>query len=893
MSSDEEEDRSGLKFSFDNGVPSPSSLNNIQNDDQSAPTHHTAESQQTIHLLSFKLPFAGIPTMQAFEWWHQVNYINTISIAQKLIAGIVDDAERDYNEAISWRRNASRGDQSNAAMPEHGSTTNRTKNTNDRANTSSTPILSPSARSWARSIQTPGNPYSAFNQSTRSRSTTKLEPTRQLFSSPDSGAIEKYRWPNGTQTFIAPSKILNANGRPQFGWTFPQIGNTKNNIRRYFYCLGVMQCPVQGCNVVAKPLNPVKKAVGAEPKSSKSPVYCPAHKNLLEWRRCTGGDPSHHKKPSDHPPPCTLTTIECCDPDTGNHAIEIHHFGTHDHARPPATKPTLASIRKLEKIVKNNPEEGPAILRNKRGVKEIDPAFYNQDRVAYWRQKILRKDTKPRGIRGSIASIFELNLDIEDDFFVQVDMRSKDSNLISMQTPYMKEVLLEAASGLQSDTVEGLIHEVEFSGKCDIHFVSCYDHILCRYVPVLMSIIFGRSKTHYAASWQSLFKSYDSFTSWEEFKANFPGTTLDWSDAEGLSFVQTLLKHATEELREPELTASSVISFLRKCDVHFKRSVRKLAKNEKIVPATKEKRFRELIEVFCDEDTNLFQFERACKEMARTFPNASDWLLWHIHPDRAPHFFPACQGFTIEEQMRFAKLATSTNAQENIGRQFQHLYQSPMAVNEAILCCYKFAKSFEQDRKAVLGGLPIKYGQYVRKVEPKNRRRKWADNDGKPPRKTKRSSQKEDTGKDEVTIEDDVPHLFRGIHWGFTYVDDDENLVEVVNTCALDSLLTMLYLLHKCKIMVHSFIELENEKSILSRTFKLLDDYQGDDLGGDLARKVWLTEVKTMTIKPTAGRMTTVATIPIMIATVMMMIARNMATMPRLALSSKLKSAKH
>jgi hypothetical protein len=127
MSSDEEEDRSGLKFSFDNGVPSPSSLNNIQNDDQSAPTHHTAESQQTIHLLSFKLPFAGIPTMQAFEWWHQVNYINTISIAQKLIAGIVDDAERDYNEAISWRRNASRGDQSNAAMPEHGSTTNRTK----------------------------------------------------------------------------------------------------------------------------------------------------------------------------------------------------------------------------------------------------------------------------------------------------------------------------------------------------------------------------------------------------------------------------------------------------------------------------------------------------------------------------------------------------------------------------------------------------------------------------------------------------------------------------------------------------------------------------------------------------------------------------------------------
>ena len=139
--------------------------------------------------------------------------------------------------------------------------------------------------------------------------------------------------------------------------------------------------------------------------------------------------------------------------------IEVFHNRNHNHPRPPPAKPTPASLEKLEQIVRDNPEMGPAKLRNNRNLKNLDPAFYNQDRVAYYRQKLLKKNMKPRGIRGSIASIFELNRDIPDDFFISIDVRSKDGMLISMQTPYMKEVLLEASSGLQSDTVEGVIHE--------------------------------------------------------------------------------------------------------------------------------------------------------------------------------------------------------------------------------------------------------------------------------------------------------------------------------------------------------------------------------------------------------------------------------------------------
>ena len=223
-------------------------------------------------------------------------------------------------------------------------------------------------------------------------------------------------------------------------------------------------------------------------------------------------------------------------------------------------------------------------------MKNLDPAFYNQDRVAYYRQKLLKKNMKPRGIRGSIASIFELNRDIPDDFFISVDVRSKDGMLISMQTPYMKEVLLEASSGLQSDTVEGVIHEMEYSGKCDIHFVSSFDYILCRYVPVLVSIIFGRRKTNYAASWQALFKSFDHTELWNAFKEIFPGTTLDWSDAEGMSFTESLLHFAREELGEVNLETQDILSFLRKCDVHFKRSVTALTKNANIVAPEKKER---------------------------------------------------------------------------------------------------------------------------------------------------------------------------------------------------------------------------------------------------------------------------------------------------------------
>ena len=65
--------------------------------------------------------------------------------------------------------------------------------------------------------------------------------------------------------------------------------------------------------------------------------------------------------------------------------------------------------------------------------------------------------------------------DIPDEFILDVTLTSATDAIITLQSSYMREVLLEASSGLQSDTLEGVIHDPKYSGNVDIHFTSSYD----------------------------------------------------------------------------------------------------------------------------------------------------------------------------------------------------------------------------------------------------------------------------------------------------------------------------------------------------------------------------------------------------------------------------------
>ena len=548
-----------------------------------------------------------------------------------------------------------------------------------------------------------------------------------------------YVWVDGDLQFEIPKEQMSSDGKtPYFGWAFCHTSDNKNPttnvLRQYLYCLGVLKCP--HCDFLARPLYPKKKSMGEQPRAPKN-KQCPLHSDELIWVPCTGGPLSSKKGEEGKLQPCKLVLDRDLDGSTTE--IAASHVGNHSsHPRPPITKPAPKAMNKFIEIVKTNPAAGPAKLRmgtsTLDSVGNLDDAFTNQDRLGYYRRKILAQGLRPQGIRGSIGALLSFNKDLNEPFIIHMDLLGPSNNIITMQTPYMKSVLNQGASGLQSDTVEGVIHDFEYtSGTVDIHFTSALDPVTQRWVPVLISIIFGRAAPVFYSHWTSLFNSYENVSTWEEFSNIFVGITVDWSQALEQSFLDSLLDHATTTLGKTDMQRSDLQAYLRKCEVHFKRILTRLKKDTKLVPPDKRNDFKMWISILTAGDTTFDEFEEACRGFICDFPNLKPWLLWHLHEDRAPSFFPACQNFTKEERQRFARLEKTTNAQENVGRQFQYQFITPMTINSAVLNLYKFVSQLSGDQAAELKGLQKKYGQRPRKLDPQAKKKRHSKNDGRPP----------------------------------------------------------------------------------------------------------------------------------------------------------------
>jgi len=353
-------------------------------------------------------------------------------------------------------------------------------------------------------------------------------------------------WVDGEKEFEVPTKQLKKKGKPYFGWTFCHVNSykTKAFTKDNLYCMGCMKCPIDNCTFVARPSWPQKKGMGAPPKPAK--IQCPIHNANLEWIPCTGNLPV--TTPNGQPMPCTLkVTIH----NTTTPKVTAIHLGSHaSHPRPPLYKASPAAMKAFTKIVKINPEAGPAKLMmgtpTRPSVLGLSNAFSNIDRVGNQRRQTLQSTMRALGIRGSLGSLFEFSADIPTEFIVECSFKE---GIISLQSDYMRQVLNDAAGGLQSDTVEGVINELEYTkGSVDIHFISAFDQHQDRWVPVLMSIIFGRKAGVFSAHWMTLLKSYDDVKTWEEFEAIFPGITIDWSSALGKAFCETLIEFALNEL---------------------------------------------------------------------------------------------------------------------------------------------------------------------------------------------------------------------------------------------------------------------------------------------------------------------------------------------------------
>ena len=648
-------------------------------------------------------------------------------------------------------------------------------------------------------------------------------------------------WPDGTleNVCMPMSKIPGPGMIPHFGWAFCQCGQkelSNGDFRRSLCCLGVYECTK--CDFLARPLLPSgnDKKFGCPPCPPKH--TCVVHRSdPLAWKQCAGGENGG---------PCKII-VNYLGGRSGE-MIEFDHIGNHEHPKPPQNKPSPEALRKLQKIVIQNPDILPSKLHMGSEAhppaSELHEALFNKDRLGHHRRKIQNKKRGPQGIRGSMAALLSLAQDLPDRFF-EINSGNPmigSKPIIHLQSEFMRSILNnEEHSGFQSDTIEGVIYDLDHADEeISIHFTSGFDPVLGRWVPVLMSILFGRSANEYCDHWKRLLSTFKA-DNWKQFKATFPGITVDWSEGERKGHVKAFKEFAKEKFRIHNLSEDVTYEHLRKCDVHFKRSRQRVLQNGSIVPPKKKQTFRDLTDKLISGKTTNSEFRKTMLQLEREFPDALPWLVWHLDPRRAKSYFPAC----VDNDRLFKKMSKTTNAQENLGGQFQDLFGSSMTLNEATLNLWKFVNRFDIDHQASLKGLSNKHSQHPR-VAPKSRKRKMQKNDGRGPDTTEmlkaaKKGRKMEHHKKAVQMALDklgqcetADGKFHGISWSFQHKGQS-----YANTCPLDSFLSLLFILHKGKLMVHPLVELSNHKSLLAKAFKELDE-KDPMTGGINARMLFI-----------------------------------------------------
>ena len=708
------------------------------------------------------------------------------------------------------------------------------------------------------------NSIAATSDPSPTQNPEESPPNQEPPSSPSNSAspITSNEFPNGNTTLVYSGSELTDRGLPFFGHRFVQTNTKqlKSCTSRYYYCLGVYACTFEGCSYLVTPKVPQRNAFGSSPTPFQDDsAVCPRHpSSQVQWIRCTGG-PSRKGWSRVYGPPCTVVTYV-----SEEGKVWAKHKGFHNHPFCPPTRPSPVALQEFSKIVQEHPDATPQQLRfGVRGGKpmgDVHPSFTNKDRIAYHRRKTIGN----QGINETFAAFLQFLDDLPEKFLLDYELQ-KPHRIFTFQTKYMQEVLQELEAGFQSDTIEGIIHDPMYnSSTVDLHFTSAYDKLVGRYVPVLISIVFGRTADSFYRHFVHLFSSLSAETnqSWHTFKEQFPGITCDWSAALNKAYNQAILDHTRSLPGGENLTESDMQAFFRSCSVHFMRSLLKVVQNAKAIPrGEKVKRFISLVDKLRAQETSYEQFHSTVITLVKEFPHTKRWINWYLSKRKAASFFPACQNFTTEEHTKFySRLASTTNAQESLGGFFQMLFMSGgkkhLAWNQTVLNCWTFVNRFDLDRRGVQSGLQPRYGHtHSPAKRPGSKARPRHRDNYKPPAierpidlttKGKLEDSKEPSVEQGCLWEWDSegePKLLSGNEYnpsnGGQFCGPKWNIPSVAsNTCAFESFLVALYAPHHAGELESPYLELENEKSLLARSFQLMDENRNDD-----ARIIWFSAV--------------------------------------------------
>ena len=280
---------------------------------------------------------------------------------------------------------------------------------------------------------------------------------------------------------------------------------------------------------------------------------------------------------------------------------------------------------------------------------------------------------------------------------------------------------------MQSDSVHGWILDSKHN-DVNMTITSTFCPVIERTVPVLISVMYGKSAVHYEQHFLALLRSL-SYATWDDFQENFPGMTCDFSDALRIGFEQALQTfYGIKE--EADLALER---FYRFCQVHYKRSLTRVRRNHGIIPPAEENDFYNLGLRLLEVKTKP-EFDEVIETIRNRFPNTKNWLEWYLHPSRAKYIFPA---MTVHDNSAMAK---DTNAQESIGGDIKRTSgRNKTSAVEAGRHVVAYMLRIEEDYQLAITGTQLRYKKN-KKIANKKVTWKAGDiytNDGRAPDTTK------------------------------------------------------------------------------------------------------------------------------------------------------------
>ncbi|XXQ31559.1 Uncharacterized protein PBTT_02017 [Plasmodiophora brassicae] len=417
-------------------------------------------------------------------------------------------------------------------------------------------------------------------------------------------------------------------------------------------------------------------------------------------------------------------------------------------------------------MVKFAPELTPKQLlvgaQTRPALGQLHSALANIDRVKYYRSKIVERPDS------SMAGLYTYERDCVERIFPFISVLG-----FVIQTNFMRERLKARESALQSDSIEKL-HIIGASRdayrNATITMTTGHCPLLQRNIPVLISLLYGKSADHYAFHFDSLFQSMQMPRNLDEWGDTFPGNTCDFSDAERAGFETALREYCSI----PDDVDVHMERYYRFCEVHFKRTLSRVTNNHALVPSSEQKAcYKNLVSLL--KQTDPESFADRVEGIVRKYPKLKAWLDWHLHESRGKHIFPALGS----SEMAF--MSRDTNAQESVGGSWERSAPSlKMTIGQTIGHTHRFVKEIEAAYNNALVGIRDKY-------KPRKAR-----NDGRPPdtiprirSATKRKRRQQEAATERVIkkirgsrcedrltpVGTDVNWATFGIPWSFTYGD--------------------------------------------------------------------------------------------------------------------------